>query len=80
MQICGIEVMPVDPKDLEEYERAMDEAIPQIVAEVQERQRLAQEARVRIILHRAYQTVKPLIEKERAAERITGELLNTILY
>jgi hypothetical protein len=41
---------PVDPADLAEYERAMrEEAIPEILKEVARRQRLAVEARQRIL-------------------------------
>ena len=44
----GIEGLhSIDPADLIEYERAMDEAIPEIIAAVRRRERLAHEARQR---------------------------------
>lgn len=43
-------LQPVDPASLEEYERAMDEAIPQMLEDDRERRRLAAQARTRIII------------------------------
>lgn len=38
-----------DSRDLQEYERAMDEAIPQIIEAVRRRQELAEESRTRYL-------------------------------
>ncbi len=41
---------PVDPKALEEYERAMrEEAIPEMLEDARYRQRMAEEARKRVL-------------------------------
>ena len=48
--LTGIEgLQPVDPAALAEYEAAMAEVVPQIVADVQRRQQLAAESRNRVL-------------------------------
>jgi hypothetical protein len=73
-----------DPREtalMQEYERAMAEAIPRMIWDVERRAVLAAKARQRImrVLQDAAKTVAPLVASEREGERVSQGLMEFVL-
>ncbi len=73
-------IRPLDGTELSalaDYDREMAmDGVPAIVRDAQKRRQLAEECEVRAIIERACCETRPMVEREREGEMITGDLMN----